>query len=99
MTHSTQPVPRAADTPTPQQREQAVTIYERSVEGRRAATLERQGELHRAGVLQVGQRDADQRQPAALDRRHGGGQQTTSHGEDDVRPGRRLEQRVGARRA
>ncbi len=31
--------PANADTPTPQQREQAVTIYERSVEGRRAAVL------------------------------------------------------------
>jgi glycine dehydrogenase subunit 2 len=32
-------VPANADTPTPQQREPVVTIYERSVEGRRAATL------------------------------------------------------------
>jgi glycine dehydrogenase subunit 2 len=39
MTPSTQPVPRNADTPTPQQREHATTIYEKSVEGRRAATL------------------------------------------------------------
>jgi glycine cleavage system P protein (glycine dehydrogenase) subunit 2 len=31
--------PTDADTPTPQQREHTVTIYERSVEGRRAATL------------------------------------------------------------
>jgi len=31
--------PTAADVPTPQQREPAVTIYERSVEGRRAATM------------------------------------------------------------
>jgi len=31
--------PANADTPTPQQREAATTIYERSVEGRRAATL------------------------------------------------------------
>ena len=31
--------PVNADTPTPQQREAAVTIYERSVEGRRAAVL------------------------------------------------------------
>jgi glycine dehydrogenase subunit 2 len=36
---STQPVPTNADTPTAQQREPAVTIYERSVSGRRAATL------------------------------------------------------------
>ena len=33
------PPPVNADTPTPQQREAAVTIYERSVEGRRAAVL------------------------------------------------------------
>jgi glycine dehydrogenase subunit 2 len=39
VTPSTQPVPRSADVPTPQQREAAVTIYERSVEGRRAAIL------------------------------------------------------------
>jgi glycine dehydrogenase subunit 2 len=32
-------VPASADTPTPQQREVATTIFERSVEGRRAATL------------------------------------------------------------
>jgi glycine dehydrogenase subunit 2 len=35
----TQPPPTTAETPTPQQREPAVTIYERSVAGRRAATL------------------------------------------------------------
>jgi glycine dehydrogenase subunit 2 len=33
------PPPATAEVPTPQQRESAVTIYERSVEGRRAATL------------------------------------------------------------
>ena len=31
--------PVTAEVPTPQQRENAVTIYERSVEGRRAAAL------------------------------------------------------------
>ena len=31
--------PATAEAPTPQQRELVVTIYERSVEGRRAATL------------------------------------------------------------
>ncbi len=35
----TQPPPTTADTPTAQQRETAVTIYERSVSGRRAAVL------------------------------------------------------------
>jgi glycine dehydrogenase subunit 2 len=35
----TQPPPATAEVATPQQREQVVTIYERSVEGRRAATL------------------------------------------------------------
>jgi glycine dehydrogenase subunit 2 len=40
MTSSPYPsVPSSAGTPTPQQRERATTIYERSVEGRRAATL------------------------------------------------------------
>jgi glycine dehydrogenase subunit 2 len=39
MTPSNQPVPRTAEIPTPQQRETATTIYQRSVEGRRAATL------------------------------------------------------------
>jgi glycine dehydrogenase subunit 2 len=38
-TPHTQPPPTTAEAPTPQQREPAVTIYERSVEGRRAATL------------------------------------------------------------
>jgi glycine dehydrogenase subunit 2 len=33
------PPPTTAGTPTPQQREPVITIYERSVEGRRAATL------------------------------------------------------------
>ena len=32
-------VPNAVGTPTPQQRERAVTIFERSVAGRRAGTL------------------------------------------------------------
>jgi glycine dehydrogenase subunit 2 len=36
---NTTPPPRTAEIPTPQQREHATTIYERSVEGRRAATL------------------------------------------------------------
>ena len=40
MTPEPSPAPPVnADTPTPQQREAAVTIYERSVEGRRAAVL------------------------------------------------------------
>ena len=37
------PPPRTADIPTPQQREPVVTIYERSVSGRRAATLPEAG--------------------------------------------------------
>ena len=36
---ATLPPPTTADTPTPQQRERATTIFERSVAGRRAATL------------------------------------------------------------
>jgi glycine dehydrogenase subunit 2 len=39
MNRTPSPPPANADTPTTQQRERAVTIYERSVEGRRAATL------------------------------------------------------------
>ncbi len=39
MTPSNQPVPRSADIPTQQQRDHATTIYEKSVDGRRAGTL------------------------------------------------------------
>ena len=39
MSHGTVKPPTAADVPTPMQRERATTIFERSVEGRRAAVL------------------------------------------------------------
>jgi glycine dehydrogenase subunit 2 len=53
-------VPADAGTPTPQQREAAVTIFERSVEGRRAATLPR---------ADVPETPLDELIPAALLRR------------------------------
>ena len=60
--------------------------------------LERQHELNRARVLEVGDGDADERQPAALELRQRRRDERTRDGQDLRRARRRLRQRVRAGR-
>ena len=74
-------------------------VVERGVERLGAPAVERQRELDRAVVVEVGERDADEREALALDQRHRRGEQVPRRGEDRLGLGRRLGQRVRARRA
>ena len=76
--------PTSVDGGTPMQRDPATTIYERSVEGRRAATMPDAISCHGIGSDQQSQRierQIEAEQPAAKSRRRGD--------VVPVRPGRR----------
>ena len=73
-------------------------VVERRVD-RVVAAVERQRQLDGVVVLEVAEREADQRDPLALDQRHRRRQQPARRGQDRLRVGGRLVQRVRAGRA
>ena len=79
--------------------EAGADLVERAVQHRAVVALERQAELAREIVVEIGDRDADQRQAALLDRRPRRGEQAARDGEDDLGLRGRVPERVRARRA
>src|SRR5919199_310875 len=67
-------------------------VIDRGVDGAGRMSAERQGQLHRAVVLQIGQGDADERQSLAGDQRSHRRQKTSGGGEENLRFGGGLNQ-------
>ena len=74
-------------------------VVDGAVERRHTAALKRQRQLNRAVVVEVRQREPDERDAALLDHRHRRDEQLAAHDQDRARLDGRLEQRVRARGA